>query len=252
MNRPAAPPLDPGLFTDGPARDARFTVAERWIDCANFPNGHPLRAIEFLHRQMNEEVDSLECSASNLHDFPGADWELRLGLARQCADEARHAAMFRRLFEARGGRLGQYPVLNFQYRIVARIGSLTGRLAVQNRAFEAGGLDAIAVGIEDARQRGDEELAALFDAQRADEIGHVRLANDWVRAATEMDPRSVLQIGAALAAAAKAFAQVMGPEATAGVRYPADVDGRREAGFTDDEVRLAIRLQEQTADDRAT
>jgi hypothetical protein len=247
MRSADAPPLDPALFAPGPARDARFTVAERWAECANFPVGHPLREIEFFHRQMNEEVDSLECSARNLSDFPQAAWELRLGLARQCADEARHAAMFRRIFEARGGRVGEYPVLNFQYRIVTHVRSLVGRLAVQNRSFEAGGLDAITYGIDDARQRGDAELAELFDAQRADEIGHVRMANDAIRAATEQDPRAVLQIGAAMSAAAKAFPQVMGQEGTEGVSYPADVAGRREAGFTDDEVKMAIQLQEQPA-----
>ena len=83
------------LFADGPARDARFRVAERWADCANFPDGHPQREIEFFHRQMNEEIDSLECSASNLSDFPQVDWDLRLRLVRQCADEAPHAAKFR-------------------------------------------------------------------------------------------------------------------------------------------------------------
>ncbi len=238
-------PLDPALFAEGPARDARFTVAERWSECANFPEGHPLRDIEFFHRQMNEEVDSLECSASNLQDFPQAEWELRLGLARQCADEARHAAMFRRIFESRGGCVGSYPVLNFQYRIVAHIRTLVGRLVVQNRSFEAGGLDAITHGIGEARQRGDEELASLFEAQRADEIVHVRFANEAIHATTQREPRSVLHIGAALAAASKAFGQVMGPEGTAGVHYPADVDGRREAGFTDSEVKLAVRLQEQ-------
>src|SRR6185369_848131 len=112
-----APALDPALFAKPPARGARVTVAERWIECANLPEGDPRREIEFFHRQMNEEVDSLECCASYLRDFPEADWALRLGLARQCADEARHAGMFRRIYEARGGRLGQYPVLNFQYRI---------------------------------------------------------------------------------------------------------------------------------------
>jgi hypothetical protein len=40
----------------------------------------------------------------------------------------------------------------------------------------------------------------------------------------------------------------MGSEGTTGVSYPADIDGRREAGFTDSEVRLAIQLQEQPAD----
>jgi uncharacterized ferritin-like protein (DUF455 family) len=196
---------------------------------------------------MNEEVDSLECSAGALTDFPEADWALRLGLARQCADEARHAAMFRRIFESRGGTIGQYPVLNFQFRIIARIRSLVGRLAIQNRSFEAGGLDAIAHGIEQARQRGDEELAQVFEAQRADEIVHVRLANEWIRVATERDPRSVLQIGTALAGASRAFFEVMGAEGTEGVSYPADVAGRQEAGFTDDEVGLAIQLQSQAA-----
>ncbi len=237
--------LDSSLFAEGPARDARFTVAARWAECANFPEGHPLREIEFFHRQMNEEIDSLECSAANIRDFPQAPWDLRLGLARQCADEGRHAGMFRRMFESRGGRVGQYPVLNFQYRIIAHIRSLVGRLAIQNRSFEAGGLDAIAFGIEQARQSGDQALVELFEAQRADEIVHVRFANEWINAATTQNPRSVLEIGVALAGASKAFRAVMGEEGTEGVSYPADVAGRREAGFTDSEVQLAIGLQGQ-------
>jgi len=237
-------PLETSLFAEGPARDARFTVADRWVECANFPPEHPLRRIEFFHRQLNEEVDSLECSARTLEDFPQVDWEMRLCLARQCADEARHAAMFRRIFESRGGRLGEYPVLNFQYRIIARISSLVGRLAVQNRSFEAGGLDAIAYGIDEAGRRGDAELAALFETQRADEITHVRFANEYIRAAAERDPRCVLQIGVALAAASKAFLQVMGPEGIEGVGYPTDVAGRQEAGFTHSEVQLATELQD--------
>src|SRR5262245_20292913 len=243
MSSETSPTPDPGLFADGPARDARFTVAARWVDCANFPDGHPLRGIEFLHRQMNEEVDSLECSAANLRDFPDAAWQLRLALARQCADEARHAAMFRPIFESRGGRIGQYPVLNFQYRIVAHIRSLVGRLAIQNRSFEAGGLDAIATGIEQARRDGDEDLVELFEAQRADEISHVRFANEWINASTQQNPRSVLEIGIALAGASKAFHQVMGAGATEGVNFPADSAARREAGFSDSEVGMAIQLQ---------
>lgn len=245
MSSESSTTLDPTLFADGPARDTRFTVVARWVECANFPDGHPLREIEFFHRQMNEEIDSLECSAANLRDFPQAAWDLRLGLARQCADEGRHAAMFRRIFEMRGGHVGQYPVLNFQYRIIAHIRSLVGRLAIQNRSFEAGGLDAIAYGIAQARQGGDGELVELFEAQRADEIVHVRFANEWINAATRQNPRSVLEIGVALAGASKAFRQVMGKEGTEGVSYPADVAARREAGFTDTEVGLAMQLQSQ-------
>jgi uncharacterized ferritin-like protein (DUF455 family) len=233
------------LLAENPARDSRFTVADCWSDCINFAEDDPLREIEFFHRQMNEEVDSLECSARNLADFPDTPWKLRMMLARQCIDESRHARMFRGIFESRGGLVGEYPVLNFQYRIVMNLDSLISRLAVQNRSFEAGGLDAIKSGIELASQKGDDELVALYEAQVADEISHVRFANDWIRKATADDPRTVMQIGAALNLAKRAFEIVMGPEATDGVHYPADVSGRQEAGFTDQEVDLAIRLQEQ-------
>jgi uncharacterized ferritin-like protein (DUF455 family) len=230
--------LDPELFADGPARDARFSVKERWIECANFPFGHPEREFEFLHRQMNEEIDSLESSARNLSDFPDAPWEIRMCLARQCADEARHAVMFRRLFEKRGGRVGQYPVLNFQYRIITQFSNLAARLAIQNRSFEAGGLDAIASEIERMREKGDLELSELYEAQIADEISHVRFANEWIRRFSVEDPVNLMRITQAMKVASHAFVAVMGREGTDGVNYPADRDSRMEAGFTLEEFEL--------------
>lgn len=233
---------DPSLFAPGPARDARFDVKDRWVECTNFPLGDPRQAIEFLHRQMNEEVDSLESSARNLADFPEAAWEVRMCLARQCADEARHAVMFRRLFEKRGGTVGEYPVMNFQYRIITRFDNLAARLAIQNRSFEAGGLDAITAGIRQTRDEGDHELAELYEAQIADEISHVRFANEWIRRLSKEDPRNLLAIGMAMKTASKAFAEVMGREGTEGVHYPADREGRLEAGFTPEEVALTASL----------
>ena len=235
--------IDSTLFAPGPARDRRFVVKDRWIECDTFPDGHPQRVIEFLHRQMNEEVDSLESSARNLDDFPDARWELRMCLARQCADEARHAVMFRLLFEKRGGEVGQYPVLNFQYRIITQFDNLAARLAIQNRSFEAGGIDAITHGIKEARRDGDFELAELYEAQCADEISHVRFANDWIRILCQEDPMNLVRIGKAMDTASKAFVAVMGEEGTEGVDYPADVEGRLEAGFTPSEVEITAQLR---------
>jgi uncharacterized ferritin-like protein (DUF455 family) len=236
----AGPLLDPSLFADGPARDPRFEVKERWMEMANTAPGHPLHEVEFVHRQMNEEVNGLECSARGLSDFPDASWEIRMGLARQCADEARHVKMFRRLLERLGGRVGQFPVLNFQYRIITKADTLIGRLTIQNRTFEAGGLDAVSAVVEQMRVRGDHELTTFFDAQLADEILHVRYANEYIRRAIRDDPRNVLRMGAAMTLAAKAFKQVMGTEGTAGVSYPTDRQARLEAGFTQSEVELAV------------
>src|SRR5262249_49983802 len=147
--RDRRPPFDPSFFAQGPARDTRFTVVDQWIDCVNLPDGHPQKEIEFLHRQMNEEINGLETAARSVADFPDAAWDVRMSMARQCSDEARHILMFRRLCEQRGARVGQFPVMNFQYRIITKIDNLVGRLAVQNRSFEAEGVDAIEPAIEE-------------------------------------------------------------------------------------------------------
>ncbi len=251
-SRPAAEgrpqrPLDASLFADPPARDPRYDVKDRWRECVNLPPEHPLHQVEFTHRQMNEEMNGLECSAACLADFPDADWDLRMWLARQCADEARHVRMFRRRLESLGGHVGQFPVLNFQYRIIAKADTLVGRLTIQNRAFEAGGLDAVAWVAQQLRDSGDAGLADFFDSQLADEIVHVRFANEWLRRTLRGNPRALLEMSRALARAAAAFEQVMGREGTDGAYYPTDRPSRLEAGFTEEEVALAAQLGRRAA-----
>jgi len=79
------------LFGDRPSRDSRFEVRELWREMANLPHDHPDVGLEFLLRQLNEELNAMEIAARNLVDFPDEDWGLRMALARQCSDEARHA-----------------------------------------------------------------------------------------------------------------------------------------------------------------
>ena len=231
-------PLDPRLFAEGPARDARFQVKDTWEEMVNLHEDDPQLSTEFLHRQMNEEVNGLEISARNLVDFPDADWELRMSMARQCWDEARHVEAFRRVYEQRGGRVGQYPVLNFQYRLITRIGSLLGRLAVQNRSFEAAGIDAIQSTILQAARRGGKtDLDELFDAQLPDEVQHVRYANVWVKKLMDrLGPRAILELSRAVSQANEALRVVAGDGATT---YPVADDIRREAGFTEEEIAAA-------------
>lgn len=231
--------FDESLFAPGPARDDRFKVVNRWIECSNYPDGDPRKRLEFLHRQMNEEINGMENAARSLVDFPNADWNIRMSIARQCADEARHVMAFKRTFERREGRVGEFPVMNFQYRIITNIQTLPGRLAVQNRQFEAEGVDAVEPEIESCRKNGDTELADLFDAQLADEICHVRFANEYISRIAKETPRSVMDVGRALDYARKPFLQVMGQEVIDGVKYSTNQKGRLEAGFKPEEVEFA-------------
>ena len=62
-------------MTEHPRRDERFDVKHCWHDMANLERDHPDVSIEFLHRQMNEEIESLEIAARNVTDFPSESWE---------------------------------------------------------------------------------------------------------------------------------------------------------------------------------
>ena len=135
-------------------------------------------------------------------------------------------------------------MLNFQYRIVAHIRSLVGRLAIQNRSFEAGGLDAIASGIDQARSQGDEASSDCSRrSRRRDRARALRQrshrCNDRLRSAGGPGCRR------ALAASAETFAAVIGPEGMAGATFAADWQGRLDAGFRSDEIELARDLAEQ-------
>jgi uncharacterized ferritin-like protein (DUF455 family) len=237
--------LDPALFGDEPSRDERFTVREVWADLMNFPDDHPHKHLEYLHRQMNEEACVMENAARSLAEFRDADWSMRKSLARQCADEARHLQNYRRLFEQRGGHVGQFPVMNFQYRILGRIDNLVGRLAVQNRSFEADGLDATTNALKEARERGDEALAEIYEAQLADEVLHVRYANEYIRKQLATSPRIGMQIAAGLDQGARAFEQVFADGGMDVEKYGVAVEARREAGFSEAEIEVAVRLSDE-------
>ena len=245
MTSPLHPKLDPACFADAAARDERFTVVDLWADCVNLPDGHAEKELEFFHRQMNEEAAVLENAARSLYEFPDTDWELRLWLARQAADEARHAENYRRLFVKRGGRIGQYPVLSFQYRILGRVHTLIGRLAVQNRTFEADGLDAVTHAIVEARVAGDHELAAMYDAQQADEIVHIRFANDWIKLEVARNPRALIAMGQALALAARGFLQTFDRNGSRVSKYGVAEELRSQAGFSVEEIEGAVAMTER-------
>ena len=78
MNETELPPLTPDLYGEPSAREPHVTVVSRWAECANLPEDHPQKKLEFLHRQMNEEANVMENAASSLADFPDAPWDIRL------------------------------------------------------------------------------------------------------------------------------------------------------------------------------
>jgi uncharacterized ferritin-like protein (DUF455 family) len=238
-----------------PAREACFTVVHDAADLADFADMSDVAKRQRLHKHMHNEMQSLEMSAQSLADFPDAPWDVRMGLARQCWDETRHARMLYRRLRDIGGRRGEFPVMNFEWSITCMMDSLSARLALQNRTFEGGEIDLLRHMVGQWREAGDEATANLLDGILADEIQHVRLANGWFKQMSQKDPTVLLKLASAVSFLRKvtqAFQPAPGEVNAAGVDMTGfehvemlmNVEDRIRAGFSEREIEQ-IRIQEE-------
>jgi hypothetical protein len=235
-----------------PARDACFHIVRHDSEMHEYPGTGPLARRETVHRHMSNEITSLDIAAQCLVDFPETPWDLRMELARQAWDEARHVSVLHRRLVAMGGRKGEFPISTFEWCVTCAIDNLPGRLATQNRTFEAGAMDVVG-GLSDVmRQAGDPETADVLEGILADEVQHVRFANRWIKALAEKDKRVLLRVAMAVhfLARANAALQARSGEANAvgnvlpdaAERIPAvNIDDRRLAEFSDEEIHEVLK-----------
>ena len=214
-----------------PAREACYNVVVDQSHMAKFEPGSMGHRLEILHGDVNEEIQSMEIAGQSLVDFPDAPWDIRLQLARQCWDEARHAKLFlRRLIEL-GGWKGKFPIINQEWGVVCMFDSLAGRLAVQNRVFEGGSLDVLKESVGVWAHWGDQTTSYIMDGVVADEIQHVRYANEWLVGLKTADPKSMLKAISAMSALRTMAAALTPPGIAMEHEIATNAEDRRHAGF---------------------
>lgn len=239
------------LRTD-PVREEAFTVVHRDVDMHEYTGYSDVARRERLHRHMNNEIGGIEIAAQMLVDFPDAPWELRMELARQTWDETRHVQVLYRRLQQLGGYKGEFPVSNFEWCVTGALEHIAARLAVQNRTLEAGQMDILGKITTSWREAGDDETAQMLEGILADEIQHVRFANQWIRRMVDEDRRTLLQVARgmmylhdandALAPAPgevnKVGTAVVNPNSNT---FDVNVVDRRIADFTDEEIAEVLR-----------
>lgn len=235
-----------------PAREACFHLVRRDVEMHEYDGPGPEARREMLHRHMSNELTSLDIAAQCVAEFPDAPWELRMELARQAWDEARHVSVLhRRLLEV-GGRKGEFPISVFEWNVTCALPTLAARLATQNRTFEAGAMDVVAGLVRGVRDADDPRTAEVLDGILADEVQHVRFANRWIQRMAREDPRVLLAVASAvrfLAAANAALQSKAGDVNPVGkvledpsARVPAvNVLDRRLAEFSEEEIHEILR-----------
>lgn len=215
-------------LVDLPSRDGRFPPL---APGKRMPKAKPLTTpegrIRLLHIALiNLEVPAIEVCGRMIAEFPDLPWAMKLDLAYQIWDEARHAILCADRLRELGGELGQFP---YHHRVWEH--SVTGvtpveRLITTQRIHEGNGLDQTLLARDALAEIGDTATSQIMDYIMADEVGHVRNGNKWIELLLPdpQDRKSALQ----------QVEERLGIAAIAGP--PLNRAGRKKAGFTEIEL----------------
>ncbi len=200
------------LAVEGLARDERFArvaMEDRLTDprtaadsgrgrprqralVPNHPNA-PDAARSLMHGIFVGEIQALEGAGRTCFDFDqgsGADeipFQLKLDMARQCWDEARHVEISCKLGDWMGTAIGEFAESTMLFEAACNPDPVL-RLTGVNRALEGLAIDVFNTMREFGQAAGDPVLAFCEDWMLADEVTHVKMGSDWLRRLTERDP----------------------------------------------------------------
>ncbi len=216
------------VLVDLPARDGRFKPLEPG---RKMPRAKPLETpegrVRLLHIALiNLEIPAIEVCGRMIAEFPDAPWEMKLELAHQIWDEARHAVMCADRLVELGGQIGQFPYHHKVWEHSIAGTTLPERFMTTQRIHEGNGLDQTLMARDALAAIGDQATSQIMDYIMADEVLHVRSGIDWVE--------RFLPDEADRAALLRKIEERLGIAAVAGP--PLNREGRRKAGFSEVEL----------------
>jgi uncharacterized ferritin-like protein (DUF455 family) len=184
------------------ARDDRFhriTTAERFDD--QRPNGagedrrmDPAsdQAADRARRQMHGifvgEIQALEGAGRTAFDYTTDEtpFAMKLDMARQCWDEARHVEISLLLGDHMGTEVGEFSEAVTLFEAACHPDPVF-RLAGVNRALEGLAIDVFTTMRDFAAEMDDQLLWFAEDWMLADEVTHVKMGSTWLRQITAND-----------------------------------------------------------------
>jgi uncharacterized ferritin-like protein (DUF455 family) len=224
-----AAPVDPDFErgrAEPPARPQGFTITGSLATGRRADLRDPRGRRSLIHRVAHIELSAVELALLALADFPGEEPAYYADMQSIAREEIEHARLLLARLRELGGELGEEPLHLGLWQTAVRFDELPDRLAVVPRVLEAKGLDVSAKLRHELRVAGDERSAAALDRVYFDEIGHVALGTKWHRIACArrgLDPE-------------RHWLGLARPFRPRGRELALDLDGRRRAGFTENEL----------------
>jgi hypothetical protein len=142
-----------------------------------------------FHQLLYGEVETTDRMGKMICEFPDLPWAMRVELAHQMWDEARHIEIVAKACEEElGAELGYGPWPLAWWWMQNEEDPLR-RISVTNSWSERNLMSMLRQWREHAEERGYTRIAELADYLQADELTHVKLATHWIRKFTDDKPQ---------------------------------------------------------------
>jgi len=203
-----------------------------------------------MHGIFVGEIQALEGAGRTCFDFetgPGreqAPFEMKLDMARQCWDEARHVEISCQLGEHMGSEIGEFAEQTLLYEAACNPDPVL-RLTGVNRALEGLAIDVFTTMKNFGTALEDPVLQFCEDWMLADEVTHVKMGSDWLRRITAKDPERLNNALEFQRAVDKlfSFGGFRGEDDESPVHLARNF--RRLAGFDDEEIADLVDIAAQ-------
>ncbi|HCA80833.1 MAG TPA: hypothetical protein DEP53_13980 [Bacteroidetes bacterium] len=177
-------------YSKVPARDSRWNIMQNPSEFTekNWSFDTNEGKLHLLHDLLNSEFITVERMGLIISDFPDIPWQMKLDMARQAWDEARHAEIVQRRLEELGGHVGMFPTSCFGWEQDVNRPDPLERLALSNMTFESESCKHLRDWIAKAKKTGDTRSLQLVEFLLADEVNHVLYGVHWIDELTKDDP----------------------------------------------------------------
>ncbi len=180
-----------------------------------------------IHALSHIEFNAINLALDAVWRFDAMPREFYADWLQVAAEEALHFTLLDDHLRTLGYTYGDFSAHSSLWEMAEKTaGDVLARMALVPRTLEARGLDATPAVRAKLAQAGDEAAAQILDIILRDEVGHVAIGNRWYRWLCERDGRDPVATYAELSVRHKAPVP----------RGPFNVDARRAAGFSDEEI----------------
>lgn len=180
-----------------------------------------------IHALAHIEFNAINLALDAIWRYPGMPPDFYIDWLKVADEESLHFMLLSSHLQSLGFAYGDFNAHNSLWEMAQKTADdMTARMALVPRTLEARGLDATPAVRAKLAQVGDHEAAAILDIILRDEVGHVAIGNRWYHWLCARDGKDPVALYADLSIRFKA------PQ----LRGPFNLDARRAAGFSDEEI----------------